>query len=609
MFFRHFGLDTQPFGVTPDPSFLYESGPHREALASLINSIESGLGFSSLIGDPGLGKTTLLYALLERYGPTSRTAFVFTARSRGDELLRQILDDFEVPVPKDEVNAMYRSFRDMLVAEASSGRRVILFLDEAQALSASALNAVRLLSNFETRSSKLLHIIIAGQSELADVLKQPKLAALRQRINKPTRLRPLSFGETRQYIEHRLQVAGAGYSDIFTPGALALIAEKSEGIPRAINRLCMNAMTVAYGSDSTQVNEAHVREALEDLEVGVVRPPKPEIGPVLVTQLAAPVVSKPEVPANFTWGSQALAIVPSVVADPKPVVANPKPVVTDPKPVATPTAVVETKVAAEPPPLSPVAFEILDPVLALRSDVRREPWIPIPIVKQQNNYLVIGALLGILFSAVGIGLLTLISHHTAAVDAAFAPPRPVLEALPLPPSQEQLLNAAIRAGHRRGRVRRTMSSSLAITPASMRRNAATIPTVFDPARSAVPAPRTKELSYLGNLGSQTSPITIKAAPVERSGNLPRTTPAVLLHRVEPTYPADAKAQNVRGAVKMRLHLDKAGHVSSVIVLSGDRRLAESAQDAVRQWLFSPFQQDGVPLAGDTTVSLQFPPTQ
>jgi TonB family protein len=206
-----------------------------------------------------------------------------------------------------------------------------------------------------------------------------------------------------------------------------------------------------------------------------------------------------------------------------------------------------------------------------------------PTVKRQRSYVVIGAFVGILFFAGGIAV---VSRRPRPTDTPPAAPSAV------PASHENLVNKPINPKRQRARGKSSLLSPAVTTTTAH--------------NSAKPGP---SASPSAGLDAQASRMTILAAPVERSEYVPHITPAVLRVRVEPVYPDEAKPANLRGEVKLRLHLDKTGHVSGVFVLSGDRRLAPSAVSAVRQWQFSPFQQDGVPLAGDTTVSLQFPPAE
>src|ERR1700677_8139 len=205
MFLNYYGLREQPFGVTPDPRFLYLSPAHREALASLVYGIESGLGFLALIASPGMGKTTLLFHLLEKFRTSARTAFLFQTQCNSREFMRFLLAELGYECDDGDFVHMHEQFNNRLLQEARAGNRFIVVLDEAQNLEPSVLETVRLLSDFETPRAKLMQIILAGQPELADKLARPGMIQLRQRVSLMTGLKPLSFDEIDKYIQHRLR--------------------------------------------------------------------------------------------------------------------------------------------------------------------------------------------------------------------------------------------------------------------------------------------------------------------------------------------------------------------------------------------------------------------
>jgi len=273
MLLDFFKLREQPFGVTPDPRYLYFSPGHREALASLFYGIETGRGFLSLIAEPGMGKTTLLFQLLQRWKGYVHSAFLFETQCDSTELLRYLLHDLGLNSDGNDRVRMHSELNEFLFREAMAGRRVVVFIDEAQNLTNSVLETVRLLSNFEAADKKSMQIVLAGQPELAQRLSHPSLAQLRQRISVQARLDPLPCGEVVPYINHRLEVAGYQGSELFTSGALALIAERSRGIPRLINHICFNALSMSYTAKREQITSETVREAAADLSLGVYAPP------------------------------------------------------------------------------------------------------------------------------------------------------------------------------------------------------------------------------------------------------------------------------------------------------------------------------------------------
>src|SRR5207302_6274366 len=204
MFLEFYKLREQPFGVTPDPRFLYLGQTHREGLASLFYGIETGRGFLALVAEPGMGKTTLLFQLMERLRRSARTVLLSQTQCDSRELLRYLLGSLGLDHSGQDVVVMHEKLNESLAREMSAGRRFILIIDEAQNLDNSVLETVRLLSDFETPRAKMLQIILAGQPRLAQKLASPDLLQLRQRIAIFSRLDPFTPVEAARYINHRL---------------------------------------------------------------------------------------------------------------------------------------------------------------------------------------------------------------------------------------------------------------------------------------------------------------------------------------------------------------------------------------------------------------------
>src|SRR5271169_3682100 len=190
MYEKYFGLREQPFGVTPDPRFLYLSAAHREALASLYYGIEANRGFLGLIAKPGMGKTTILFHLLEKFRNSAKTAFLFQTQCTSREFMRFLLAELGYDTGDHDFVKMHEEFNKHLLREARAGNRFIVVVDEAQNLDPSVLETIRLLSDFETPKAKLLQIVLAGQPELADKLANPRMAQLRQRVSLVSGLQP-----------------------------------------------------------------------------------------------------------------------------------------------------------------------------------------------------------------------------------------------------------------------------------------------------------------------------------------------------------------------------------------------------------------------------------
>ena len=275
MFLDYFGLIEQPFGVTPDPRFLHLGPKHREALASLVYGTETNRGFLALIAQPGMGKTSLLYQFLEGLRGKARTAFLFHTDCDSRDFMRHLLLDLGVDAAGKDLAAMRAELNRILTEEMQAGRRFILVIDEAQNLDERVLESIRLLSNFETPWMKLMQIVIAGQPQLAQRLARPSMAQLRQRISSVIRLEPFTPEEINTYVDHRLWVAGYSGPPLFTVGARLAIAEQSHGIPRNINNLCFNAMSLAYAMGVKQIDMKIVAEAVSDLELDSLLPRQP----------------------------------------------------------------------------------------------------------------------------------------------------------------------------------------------------------------------------------------------------------------------------------------------------------------------------------------------
>ncbi len=266
MLLNYFNLREQPFGVTPDPRYLFLTKTHREALEGLLYGIDSGLGFIALTAEPGMGKTTLLRMALNRLGNRAKTVFLFQTITNPTELFRALLIDLGEKDPPGTLIDLEGRLNEILLRHNESGRRVVVVLDEAQNLDDSVLEAIRMLSNFETSSHKLLQVILCGQHQLADRLATRELVQLRQRISIFATLKPLTRSETAAYIAHRLKVAGYENSTpLFTAEAVSLIAHYGDGIPRNINNICFNSFSTGCALGKKVIDAEVVREVLADL--------------------------------------------------------------------------------------------------------------------------------------------------------------------------------------------------------------------------------------------------------------------------------------------------------------------------------------------------------
>lgn len=272
MFLDFYRLRQQPFGVTPDPAYLYRTRTHREALISLSDGIKEGRGFLALIAEPGMGKTTLLYQLLDELRDSARTVFLFQTQCDSREFFQYLLSELGVDTRGMDLATMHGKLNEVLFAELIAGRRFVLVVDESQNLDASVLETVRLLSNFETSHTKMLQIVLAGQPQLAEKLAQPQLAQLRQRIAVLARLESLSAAETGNYIDHRLKVAGYCGAPLFMPEAVAMVAQHSRGIPRNINNFCYHALKTAHARGLETITDEIIQEVAVTLNLEAIMP-------------------------------------------------------------------------------------------------------------------------------------------------------------------------------------------------------------------------------------------------------------------------------------------------------------------------------------------------
>jgi general secretion pathway protein A len=266
MYLSHFGLREPPFSITPDPRFLYMSARHREALAHLAYGVGQHGGFVQLTGEVGTGKTSVCRCLLEQLPSHVDAALVLNPRLSPVELLALVCDELGIAYPpgttspKELVDRLYRHLLDA----HGRGRRTVIIVDEAQNLSPEVLEEVRLLTNLETTTEKLLQVILIGQPELATLLEQPGLRQLAQRVTARYHLEPLSRGETRAYVRHRLKVAGRGDA-VFTEAALRAVHRQSYGIPRLINAIADRALLGAYSRERSRVEAGTVRRAADEV--------------------------------------------------------------------------------------------------------------------------------------------------------------------------------------------------------------------------------------------------------------------------------------------------------------------------------------------------------
>jgi general secretion pathway protein A len=265
---QHFGFQEDPFGVSPDPRYMYPSQTHQQALASLENGFYNNHGFIAMIAPPGMGKTTLLYRFLEDTEANARSVFLFDIDPdcKPRDFVGYILREFGV-TPAQTSSEMHQQLGEALIRETEEGRKCVVVIDEAQNLSDAVLERVRLITNFENSQGKLLQVILSGQPQLTDKLMQESLVQLRQRISTFCCLDLLSQEETISYIDYRLRQAGYDGDPVFTDEALKLIAESAGGTPRTINNLCYNALAICSDMKIKHVDVDIVAKVVTNLHL------------------------------------------------------------------------------------------------------------------------------------------------------------------------------------------------------------------------------------------------------------------------------------------------------------------------------------------------------
>jgi general secretion pathway protein A len=273
MYKKFYGLKENPFNVNPDPRYLFLTHHTQEALACLTYGIETRKGFILMTGEVGTGKTTLINKLLEwLHKERVSTAFVFNPRLTVAQFFDFMMADFGIPCESHQKGQMLMKLNQWLLERYQAGERAVLIVDEAQNLSPQMLEEIRLLTNMETSTEKLLQIVLSGQPELEQKLNQPQLRQLRQRITLRAKTRQLTLEETQGYIQERLRIGGAENLDIFSPEAVEAIHHYARGIARVTNLLCEHALVSAFVDHKNPVPAEIVEEVARDFDLHIIDP-------------------------------------------------------------------------------------------------------------------------------------------------------------------------------------------------------------------------------------------------------------------------------------------------------------------------------------------------
>src|SRR5437762_12488838 len=266
VYLDYYGLIEPPFTITPNPRFLFYSVKHREAFNHLLYGIRERKGFVQLTGEVGAGKTTLCRAILEELEGKYATALILNPIMSAEELVKAVAIEYGLPVNGLDRLDTLAVINQFLLQQVERGKETVLIVDEAQDLTDELLEQVRLLSNLETDSRKLLQIVLMGQPELRDRLNNPRMRQLRQRITVRYHLQPLSRFEVSQYIQHRLEISGAKGAPYFTQPALWRVFSYSKGIPRLVNAVCDKALLAGFVERRDRIGFAIIGRAVRELE-------------------------------------------------------------------------------------------------------------------------------------------------------------------------------------------------------------------------------------------------------------------------------------------------------------------------------------------------------
>jgi general secretion pathway protein A len=650
-----YGMVENPFGVTPNPRYLYESKTHAEARSALFFGIESGIGFQALIAPPGMGKTTILFQLLEQFRDVARTGFLYQIHGDSKDFLQYLLSELGSDATDSSAAGQQAAINQLLAREFRSGRRVIIVIDEAQSLETPVLETIRLLSNFETKSQKLLQIILSGQPQLVQRLANPDLAQLYQRISILTTLIPFELEDTKYYIEHRLKISGYQGPPLFASAALRLIWEYSGGIPRKINTLCFNALLLLRAVEQKQVDSDILHEVLEDLDLDRIRFNTGVRGSSLRVSRCAYELRSGNEAEDDSLGSCVEKIRRAEVSGAEPELDN----------TSTRSAMVDgadlaqleekaigkisTNRAEEAAQADiseaglksndvDLAFPPAQPILAIHRGTNAQtlantrpfgaslwdsevafnardvlPCVGEAISRGLHRKWHFGSVKGrSIFVIVFVSILSWTVLHKAGLGSQSIPhpsrhkTEPSHVAAPVvlawkPEAERDVPRSNV------ARVAHVIKFTSAIGLQNATRNIVT-------PDASVSAPSTNEVSEIAASSAAASGIkslfsTAPAMPVLSAPISQGVTGGILQHKVPPVYPPEARRVRIEGNVVLQAIITAQGRLEDLKVISGHPLLVQAAEDAVNQWRYTPYLLNGEPIPEEIRITITFKAAQ
>jgi general secretion pathway protein A len=637
LFYERYGMLESPFGVTPNPRYLYQSRTHAEARSSLIIGIECGVGFQALIAPPGMGKTTILFNLLEQFNRVARTAFLFQIQGNSRDFLHYLISELGGEPRHSDPVRMQDTINHLLISERRAGRQTIVIIDEAQGLDTSVLETLRLLSNFETPTEKLVQIILAGQPQLAQRLATAELAQLYQRISIRTTLIPFDLEDTRNYIEHRLRVASYPGPPLFTPAAVRAIWQRSGGVPREINTLCFNALLLATAVERKQIDSDILREVVADLDLNPIpfnkdTPPRSirDVPTADVLQLGDAAADPPATRIDKTCkavvpGAKAkaddastsngvdLVQLGTIVAETGPVSRIDRAEQTATR--GTEAGADEVVVGAALPDRPALASDRKTDVV--RSAGPRVAGLPSWETKATGNstevphftpealdadrangaatrvhlkqfFLTNSVWIAAIAAVVMVGS-SLVHQHTGSAHTARTPVR-------MPQQARRTVNSTMDQIPTESSARETAVDENPAPRTTVEKSSEKLPNV-----GKIPNTEDNATAVSGNVVSSRG----AASADNRAGLIAKIVSARLIHKVKPVYPPAAVEARIQGSVVLQALVDKDGAVRDVRFISGPPVLAPAAIDAVKQWQYRPADLNGQPFEWESMVTVKF----